>query len=230
MVTEFVSTLKGHKWQISCLEFKSTDNTVYLASGSWDKTVKIWDLSECDACTRLKGPHEGAVTSLTWCKKTNEYDLLATTSADKTSCLWNCKTGKKLAQLSGHDGWALDCSFSADSRTLATASWDSNIKLWDVETEKCVRSLVDHESGVWTCKYHTENPNIVCSGSEDGSLRVWDARATTSKYFGGHDDSIRACAWSPNGGDYLVSGSADSTVSCFEIIARIIKNIVWLRC
>ena len=227
VVTEFVSSLKGHKWQISCLEFRSTDSTVYLASGSWDKTARIWDLGECDACTRLKGVHEGTITSLAWCiKRTSEFDILATTSSDKTACLWNCKTGKSLAQLRGHDAWVLDCSFSADNRTLATASWDSNIKLWDVETKKCVRSLQDHESGVWTCKYHTENPNIVCSGSEDGSLRVWDARATTSKYFGGHDDSIRACSWSPNGGEYLASGSADSTVNCFEII-KVIKNIVW---
>lgn len=215
VITEYVSALNGHKWQISCLEFYSSESTVYLASGSWDKTVKIWDLSEFDACTKLKGLHRGAVTSLAWCKKSHDYNILATTSSDRTARLWNSDTGKSLAQLKDHEGWVLDCSFSADSRTLATSSWDSNVKLWDVETKKCVRSLNDHESGVWTCKYHSENPNVVCSGSEDGSLRVWDARATTSRYFGGHDDSIRVCSWSPNGGDYIVSGSADTTVISF---------------
>lgn len=215
VVTEFVSALKGHKWQISCLEFKSAANTVYLASGSWDKQVRIWDLSRIESSTKLKGVHEGPITSLAWCRNnsrdTND-NILATTSADNTACLWNCTTNKNLARFTAHCGWVLDCSFSSDGRTLATSSWDTNVKLWDVETTKCVRSLEDHESGVWTCRYHTENPNIVCSGSEDGALRMWDARSTVSKYFGGHDDSVRSCAWSSDGGEYLVSGAADAKV------------------
>lgn len=213
VVTEVVSSLKGHKWQISCLEFQSAADTVYLASGSWDKQVRIWDLSRIETCTKLKGVHEGPVTSLAWYSKTKgNTNILATASADNTACLWDCTTNKNLARLTGHSGWVLDCSFSCDGRTLATSSWDTNVKLWDVETKKCVRSLEDHESGVWTCKYHIENPNVVCTGSEDGSLRVWDARSTTSKYLGGHDDSVRSCSWSFDGGEYLVSGSADSKV------------------
>ena len=214
VVTEYVSALKGHKWQISCLEFKSVANTVYLASGSWDKQVRIWDFSRIESSTKLKGVHEGPITSLAWCRNNSNdtNNILATTSADNTACLWNCTTNKNLARFTTHCGWVLDCSFSADGRTLATSSWDTNVKLWDVETKKCVRSLEDHESGVWTCRYHTENPNIVCSGSEDGLLRVWDARSTHSKYFGGHDDSVRSCSWSPDGGEYLVSGAADSKV------------------
>lgn len=226
VVTEFVSALKGHKWQISCLEFKSAANTVYLASGSWDKHVRIWDLSRIETSTKLKGVHEGAITSLAWCSRTKEdNNILATASADNSACIWDCRANKNLARLAEHSGWVLDCSFSCDGHTLATSSWDTKVKLWDVETRKCVRTLDDHESGVWTCKYHTDNPYIVCSGSEDGSLRVWDERSTTSKYFGGQDDSVRSCSWSSNG-DYLVSGSADSTIILWDFR----QNVALSKC
>ena len=117
----------GHRWQVSSLEF--SPNGALLASGSWDKEVRVWDLSTLETALVLKGVHEVPVTSVSWHRPTGS--VLCVGSADCTASLWNPRDGSYLTSLEGHTGWVLDVCFSSSSQILATASWDSTIKLWD---------------------------------------------------------------------------------------------------
>lgn len=89
--------LAGHGWNISCLQF--SQNGLYLASGSWDKDVFIWDLRTLDTPKVLDGEGEGhisAVTSLCWLP--NIEFLLASASADHAILIWNSDTGDVMAR------------------------------------------------------------------------------------------------------------------------------------
>ena len=80
--------------------------------------------------------------------------LLATTSSDHTTRLWNCAGGMDWSlafTLQGHQRWVWDCAFSADSSYLVTASTDNTAKLWSVASGACVRKYEGHIRGVTAC-------------------------------------------------------------------------------
>lgn len=217
IAAEKQTQLTGHKWQVSCLEF--SPDGIHLASGAWDKCVRIWDLSILDSVVLLEG-HDAPVTDLSWRPTIDDFrdfGIIATSSADNTAKLWNSRNGKKLETLIDHSSWVLGTSFTSDGDVLATSSWDKSICLWNVQTAKLSGTFQGHSSGVWTCAFQPQNSsNLLCSGSEDGILKLWDLRSKTTvqSLVGGHDDSVKSCSWSPDG-QYVASASADNKVCCF---------------
>ena len=71
--------------------------------------------------------------------------------------------------------------------------------------------------GVWCCAYNSTNSDMLCTASEDTSLRLWDLRNDNKWHSdvilsGLHTDGIRCCSWSPCG-NYIAAGSRDSMVN-----------------
>ena len=163
---------KGHRWQISCLEF-SPDST-RLASGSWDKEVRIWDLTTLSTVGLLSGAHHVPVTSVSWYQPTG--GLLCAGAADCSASLWSSDNGSQLATLSGHKGWVLDVCFAYHASLLATASRDCTVQLWDptalTTTGVLKHSEVSQWSQSWSGWQHETTLHvgtiIHCNGS--GSL------------------------------------------------------------
>jgi WD40 repeat protein len=205
----------GHRWQVSCLDF-SPDGS-QLASGSWDKEVRIWNLSSLETEYLLKGVHKIPITSLSWHRP--EGKLLCVGSADGTATLWDTFTGTHVGTMADHDGWVLDVSFSIASTTVATASWDNLVRLWDSETCSVTSTLKGHEKGVWSVDYKPNvGSSVLCSGSEDGSIKLWDSRTKPSDvrtFKGGQPDPVYCVKWSPDGA-MIASGSDNSKVSIWE--------------
>lgn len=148
VLTEELATLcsdpsggRGHRWQVSCLDFHP--NGSMLASGSWDKEVRIWELSNLETKYTLSGVHKTPITALSWQKSSGK--LLAVGSSDCTASLWDSNNGKHVGSLTGHSGWVLGVSFLADESYLATGSWDGSIKIWDVETNSLSCTLQGHD-------------------------------------------------------------------------------------
>jgi WD40 repeat protein len=204
--------LPAHKWQVSCVEF--SPDGLCLASGSWDKTAIIWDLSTLEPSLTLSH-HRQPVTCLSFQPK-SKRGLLATGSADHTVALWNPATGALLETFQNHSNWVLNTSFSPNGRLLASASRDKLIYINDVESGKVVSTLTGHTTGVWACSFNQEEStsnDTLCSGAEDGGLKLWDVRSNSvvMSLVGGHEDRIKCCSWSPSA-QYVASSSADGKV------------------
>jgi WD40 repeat protein len=85
-----MQTLKGHSDAITSVAF-SHDST-QLASGSWDRTVKIWDASS-GACLQTLEDHSSYVTSVVF---THDSARLASASDDSTIKIWDASSGECL--------------------------------------------------------------------------------------------------------------------------------------
>ncbi|CAH1775586.1 unnamed protein product [Owenia fusiformis] len=90
-------TLIGHSESVMCLNF--SPNGKILASGSGDKTVKLWNPLKGEVLHTISG-HGRYVMC---CAFSTDGDLLATGSNDKTVCLWNIVSEEELANAPGYE-------------------------------------------------------------------------------------------------------------------------------
>src|SRR5262245_27315558 len=99
-----------------------------LATGSSDRTVKLWDVTTGQELTTLEG-QMAQVRSVAF---SPDGKMLATGSDDRTARLWDVTTGQELTTLKGHMTQVWSVAFSPDGKMLATGSSDRTVKLWDV--------------------------------------------------------------------------------------------------
>jgi WD40 repeat protein len=108
-----------------------------LASGSTDKTVRLWDAETGAALQTLEG-HGDAVFAVSF---SPDGKRLASGSADKTVRLWDAETGAVLQTLEGHGDLVRAVSFSPDGKRLASSSEDKTVRIWDAETGAVLLTL-----------------------------------------------------------------------------------------
>jgi WD40 repeat protein len=121
-----VRTLTGHIAWVWSVSF-SPDGSL-LASGSVDKTIKLWRVSDGSLVRTLKG-FLGFVSSVSF---SPEGSLLASGNFDGTIKLWRVSDGSLVRTLTGHTGAVMSVLFSPDGSLLASGSVDKTIKLWQV--------------------------------------------------------------------------------------------------
>jgi WD40 repeat protein len=82
--------------------------------------------------------HQDEVLSIAFSQDGN---MLASTSADRSIKLWEANTGKCTKTIYGHKGWVWSAVFTLDHKTLVSCSGDETVKLWDVQTGQCINTL-----------------------------------------------------------------------------------------
>ena len=110
-----VTTLKGHSDNVNYVAF-SPDGQI-LASGSGDKTIKLWQVSTGKEIHTLNG-HSAWVNFVAF---SPDRQILASGSDDKTIKLWQVSTGKEIRTLNGHSKSVTSVVFSPDRQILARA-------------------------------------------------------------------------------------------------------------
>eukprot|EP00040_Diaphanoeca_grandis_P014118 m.71468 g.71468 ORF g.71468 m.71468 type:complete len:520 (-) comp24352_c1_seq1:209-1768(-) len=213
--SELQAVLKGHKWTVSGVDFHPAGNMV--VTGSWDRTIRIWDAADGKELRRLdRNQHIAPITSVKWHPN---GALVASTSADNTTALWDAATGKKMRTLREHFGWVLDCSFAPDRTKFATASWDKTVRLWDPNTGELLSTLRGHTKGVWGCAFYPAGHTsaLLASCGEDCTARLWDTRTrkVALTLSGGHADAVYHVAWSNDGG-LIATASSDHVVTIWD--------------
>ena len=99
----------------------------FLASGSWDNTIRLWDVAEQKEVAVLKG-HTDAVTSVSF---SPDGKLLALGSS--VVRLWDVVEREEVAVLKGHIRGVESVSFSPDGQWLASGSSDGTVLLWRIK-------------------------------------------------------------------------------------------------
>ncbi|ODV74641.1 ubiquitin-binding SDF ubiquitin ligase complex subunit MET30 [Cyberlindnera jadinii NRRL Y-1542] len=154
----------------------------YLFTGSYDKTVKIWDV-KTGALIRSLESHTQGVKTLAF-----DEQKLITGSLDNTIKVWNYHTGQCIATYRGHE----DCVLSVDfyKKNIVSGSADTTVKLWNVESRTCI-ALRGHTEGVNSVKIHPQSSTIF-SASDDTTVRMWDMTThKLLKVFKGHIAAVQ---------------------------------------
>ena len=198
----------GHYSSVMSLAYSPDGKRI--ASGDWDKAVRIWDADTGELVTVLLG-HEAAVRALAY---SPDGTHVVSGSVDTTVRVWNISTGASRV-LKGHQGSVYSLSYSPNGEYLASGSVDTTIRVWNISTGAS-RVLKGHQGSVYSLSY-SPNGEYLASGSVDTTIRVWDiTTGETTVVLEGHRDAVYSLAYSPDGND-IASGGSDSTVRIWDV-------------
>ncbi|KAG8768837.1 hypothetical protein FRC12_005332 [Ceratobasidium sp. 428] len=203
----------GHTSEVNSVCY--SPDGAYIASGSHDNTVRIWDARTGRPVGQPLTGHTSSVLSVAY---SPDGACIASGSYDKTIRIWDAHTGKPVGQpLTGHTRWVQSVAYSPDGAYIAFGSSDRTIRIWDAHTgEPVCQPLTGHTGWVYSVAYSPDGA-CIASGSSDNTIRIWDAR--TGKPVGqpltGHTNPVYSVAYSPDGA-YIASGSLDETIRIWD--------------
>src|SRR5262249_23130016 len=124
--------------------------------GSFDKTVRIWDVQTGECQHTLEG-HSNSVWSVAF---SPDGSRVASGSFDNTVRVWDVQTGECQHTLEGHSNSVRSVVFSPDGSRVASGSDDETVRVWDITSGK---DLLCQNTD--TCFNHVEF-------SDDGSILI----------------------------------------------------------
>ena len=203
-------TLIGHTSSVSSVMFSPDGQT--LASGSYDNTIRLWNVQTGIHLRTLTG-HTGRVYSVMF---SPDGQTLASGSYDNTIRLWNVQTGIHLRTLIGHRGSVHSIVFSPDRQMLASGSGDGTIRLWSAQTGIHLRTLTGHTAAVNSISFSPDG-QMLASGSGDGTFSLWDVYTGRHiRELSGHTSVVSSGVFNPDGQMYA-SGSLDKTIRLSDV-------------
>ena len=210
-----IAGLIGHADRVHSVAF--SPNGKILASGSYDRTIRLWNVATHSQIGKLTG-NAREVYSVAF---SHDRRTLASGGDDGTVRLWDVRTHRQLGQpVNGHDGEINSVAFSPDGTTVASGGENGTVRLWDVRTHRQLGSaLTGHVLKVWSVAFSRDGKTLA-SGSADGTVRLWDvATQQPVGYIPSNGQPILSVAFSPDGRT-LASGGADGAVRLWDVATQ----------
>ena len=178
-----------------------------VVSGSWDKTVRVWNADGSGVPVVLRG-HDELVQSVSFSPDGRQ---VVSGSWDKTVKVWNADGSGAPMVLRGHDDLIMSASFSADGRQVVSGSYDKTVRVWKLDGRVAPVILRGHDDLIHSVSFSADGRQVV-SASKDKTVRVWNADGSGAPLvLRGHEDAVFSASFSADGRQ-VVSGSWDKTV------------------
>src|SRR6266536_3324950 len=218
-------TYKGHRDIVSSVAWPPDGK--YIASGSGDGTVQIWDATTGNLRLTYKG-HLRTGFSQAWSGNEVVYSLawspdgkhIASGGDKKTIQVWDATTGNLRLTYKGHSSSVNTIAWSPDGQFIASGGGDGMGKeqamhLWDAVTGNLKLTYWGHARVINAIAWSPDG-QLIASGGEYG-VDLWDAVTGNLKLtYWGHA-RVKAIAWSPDG-QLIASGSNDTTVHVWRAV------------
>ncbi|PKK69944.1 WD40 repeat-like protein [Rhizophagus irregularis] len=159
-------THQAHEKDINSISISSNDKM--FATGSQDKTIKIWSVSDGKLLGTCTGHKRGV-----WCVQFSPVDYtIVSSSGDKTIKIWSTNDFSCLKTFEGHTNTVLRVSFITSGLQLISSGSDGLIKLWNCKSNECVTTLDNHTEKIWALTIRKDE-NFVASGGGDSLINLW---------------------------------------------------------
>ncbi|XP_055494434.1 LOW QUALITY PROTEIN: U5 small nuclear ribonucleoprotein 40 kDa protein-like [Leucoraja erinacea] len=112
------------------------------------------------------------------CKFHSNGPTLASAGFDRAVLFWNIVYGdcNNYATLEGHSGAVMELHYNTDGSMLFPASTAKTVAVWDNEMDERIKRLKGYTSFVNSCYPARRGPQLVCAGSDDETVNLWDIR------------------------------------------------------
>ena len=184
----------------------------FVFTGSQDRTIKMWDLSDlsltytgadpakCHSLTTHKAhdkdinsldvaPNDQFLASGSQDRTANIYEVFYVTSSGGKSMRGEIK---RIGCCKGHKRGVWNVRFGRTERVLATGSSDKTVKLWNLEDFTCVKTFEGHTNSVLRVDFINHGMHLVSTGS-DGLVKLWSVKEETCvATLDNHEDKVRA--------------------------------------
>lgn len=157
--------------------------------------------------------HAGEVFSA---KFSPDGKSIASVSFDRQIYLWNTFGDcENYMAMIGHAGAILDVRWSSDGEKIFTASSDKTCAVWDATTGERIRRLRGHASIVNCCCPARKSP-MLASGSDDGTIKIWDSRRRGYVHSLGNKYQVTAVAYGTNT-DQVITAGLDNVIKVWDL-------------
>lgn len=182
----------GHDYEVTALELSGDGR--WLASGSVDGAVRLWDATQPTQSPKLVRAHEAAVRALDFSR---DGTVLASAGDDSVAHLFRIEAsgfGRRV-RLEGHEAGVRAVAISPDGRWIVTGSDDGTGRLWEQTRRGGApphRVLAGHQGPVEHVAV-TPDGTLALTAAKDDKIMVWNLEAA--------DPEINAVTFNLHSGD-----------------------------
>jgi len=206
--------LTGHGHYVQDVAISSDGQ--FALSGSWDGTLRLWDLNTGNTTRRFVG-HTKDVLSVAFSADNRQ---IVSGSRDKTINLWNTLGQLKFTIVDdGHKEWVSCVRFSPNLNTplIVSAGWDKVVKVWNLNHCKIRTNLLGHTGYVNSVTVSPDG-SLCASGGKDGTAMLWDLNEGRHLSSLDAGDIIHALVFSPI--RYWLCAATASTIKIWDLESK----------
>jgi len=206
--------LTGHNHFVSDVVMSSDGQ--FALSGSWDKTLRLWDLTT-GVTTRQFVGHTKDVLSVAFSADNRQ---IVSGSRDNTIKLWNTLGQcKYTVHDECHSEWVSCVRFSPNTQNpiIVSAGWDKMIKVWNLTNCKLKTNHYGHTGYVNTVTVSPDG-SLCASGGKDGKAMLWDLNEGKHLYTLDGGNIINSLCFSPN--RYWLCAATGGSIKIWDLESK----------
>lgn len=100
---------------------------------------------------------------------------------------------------------------------IASSNFDGVVQIWDVTRNQVFMELKEHERRVWSVDFSSANPTLLASGSDDGSVKLWNINQGVSVGTIKTKANVCCVQFPSDSGNTLAFGSADHRIYYYDL-------------
>lgn len=192
----------------------------FALSGSWDGTLRLWDLNTGITTRRFVG-HAKDVLSVAFSADNRQ---IVSGSRDRSIKLWNTLGECKYTITEeGHTEWVSCVRFSPSSANplIVSCGWDRLVKVWNLANCKLRTNLCGHTGYLNTVTVSPDG-SLCASGGKDGTAMLWDLNEGKRLYTLEAGDIIHSLVFSPN--RYWLCAATSSAIKIWDLESKVVVD------
>jgi len=204
-------SLRGHGHFVTDVVMSSDGQ--FALSGSWDKTLRLWDLN-AGVTTRRFVSHTKDVLSVAFSADNRQ---IVSGSRDKNIKLWNTLAQCKYTISDDpHGDWVSCVRFSPSNQNpiIVSCGWDKVVKVWNLTNCKLKTNHLGHKGYVNAVTVSPDG-SLCASGGKDGNAMLWDLNEGKHLYTLEGNGIINAMTFSPN--RYWLCAAAGPAIKIWDL-------------